>query len=276
MKRTLFALIFFVTPLFADQPFVTAQYWGQLGNQLFQVATACGIAWDNGAEPIFPEIHPESTSFKHFFFRLNCSPLPRPIESEYSYNWRDSKPIPYRPNCKLLGYLQDEKVFRHHRGRLLKLFAAPPSDVRYIRQKYQWLLNHPKTVGVQVRDYIIEVGPSTQYPQYGRDFLEKAMAHFTPDHLFVISSNNVAYVKKCIPSWAKNVYILENEPHFIDFRILSYCKHNIITNSTFGWWAAWLNTNPNKVVITPSLWIKGRPPAYISPKEWITIDAAYH
>jgi len=49
--------------------------------------------------------------------------------------------------------------------------------------------------------------------------------------------------------------------------IMSSCKANIIANSSFSWWGAWLNKNPNKVVIDPRKWFKED----IVPKEWIKI-----
>jgi hypothetical protein len=56
--------------------------------------------------------------------------------------------------------------------------------------------------------------------------------------------------------------------------MMSLCNHNIISNSTFSWWGAWLNNNQNKKVIAPSLWfgeLIKHPTTDIIPKEWIKL-----
>lgn len=56
-----------------------------------------------------------------------------------------------------------------------------------------------------------------------------------------------------------------------DMYIMSKCKHNIIANSTFSWWGAWLNSNPDKMVIAPSVWWNGLKDDVV-PNTWIRID----
>ena len=60
--------------------------------------------------------------------------------------------------------------------------------------------------------------------------------------------------------------------------LMSMCDHNIISNSTFSWWSAWLNNNPNKIVVSPKSWFKPdfeKQISYIQddfiPKEWILL-----
>jgi hypothetical protein len=52
---------------------------------------------------------------------------------------------------------------------------------------------------------------------------------------------------------------------------MSLCSHNIIANSSFSWWGAWLNENPLKKVVSPSLWAKGISTTHIIPEGWTKI-----
>ena len=70
---------------------------------------------------------------------------------------------------------------------------------------------------------------------------------------------------------------MAEEPDWMDLYIMSWCNHNIIANSTFSWWGAFLNQNPGKEIIIPNEWFGPAQPSTVNtrdlfPKEWKTID----
>jgi hypothetical protein len=175
------------------------------------------------------------------------------------------------------GYFQSEKYFVKHKDKIIEHLAPREDDLAYIMQKYGNLLSHPRTVGVHLRWYF-EDGIGAVFIQYGKDYLKKAMAAFPKDSLFIVCSNNPNFARKNVPEDIQNVVFIENEPDYIDLYLLSLCKHNIISNSTFGWWGAWLNKNPKKLVIAPATWlhpINGPPAQDVVPKSWKKIKAKW-
>jgi FkbM family methyltransferase len=251
-------------------PYVSARIYGRLGNNLFQIAAASAAAWDNGAEPVFPDLDPTSEQYGHVLFRCNVGPdlgeWPEWNEPSFAYS-----PIEYAPNRRIVGYFQSERYFAHHRERIKSLFKASASDAAHIEQTYGELLSRPRTVGVQLRYYRDE--DAETYPQYGARYLELAAAQFPSDTTFVLSSDNLEHLRASIPASMKDAVVLEGEPDYIDLYVLSRCRDNVISNSTFGWWAAWLNEHAQKRVIRPRRWINGLPEDDVCPPEWTAIDA---
>ena len=93
------------------------------------------------------------------------------------------------------------------------------------------------------------------------------MGEYIKNPVYLVFSDDIKWVKEHIKIDARKIYVSEmNFSDFQELTIMRYCKHNIIANSTFSYWAAYLNNNPEKIVICPRRWKKG-----IIPKEWISV-----
>lgn len=262
------------------QPFVMGSLKGQFGNQLFIIAATTSLALDHGALPIFPDLVRSKEdniplNYKTLLSHLNVT-FPRFGRISYYYNEPHFHfaPIPYRPNICLIGYFQSEKYFAHHKNEILELFAPPPKMIHYLSEKYGELLKHPETVSVHIR-YYADSGPEREtFSKVGRSYIEKAIAFFSKDALFLVFSNQIERCKKELSEMRRNLYFIEGESHYHDFYLMSLCKHNITCNSSFSWWAAYLNHNPEKKVIAPYPWFtsaSGLDFKDLVPEEWILV-----
>lgn len=92
---------------------------------------------------------------------------------------------------------------------------------------------------------------------------------------FCFFSDDIAWVKEHY-DLPDAIYIgeemFEHYEDWYDMYLMSICKHNIIANSTFSWWGAWLNQNPDRVVVAPKKWFNGCEYKDIYPTNWICIS----
>lgn len=267
IRAFLVCLMIFIMPFicaesYVDKPFIKGNLRERLGNQLFIVAANISLALDNDARAIFPEFLWRTDSdigenYKMIFWRLDVAEPDSSISFDYCEPSLLYAPIPYVPNMQTNGWFASEKHFKHHKSEILALFAPHPDIVNYLKSKYQDILEHPNTVAIHVRAYFLESSYAAQnFVSYKKDYFEKAMSLFPEDTLFVVFSDKMNWCKQ---EFAKiktinNIRFIENEKHYHDIFLMSMCKHNILSNSTFSWWGAYLNNNPNKIVIAPPKW----------------------
>lgn len=93
-----------------------------------------------------------------------------------------------------------------------------------------------------------------------------------PAASFYIFSDDMAWVKENlrIPN-ATYVDFNKADDSWQDMMLMSLCRHNIICNSTFSWWGAWLNNNPGKTVLAPDRWFVSAPTPHINSPSWVTV-----
>lgn len=260
-------------------PFVSARLIGQLGNQFFQIAAATSLAIDNDATTVFPDLVNSQEfniplNYSKVFYHLNVATA-EPLCYHYTEPQFPYTPISYHPNMCIQGWFQCEKYFSRHKREILELFAPSKEISDYLTSKYANLLNHPCTVAVHFRSYLQEDPLQKVHPTQTKEYYEKAVAYYPEDSLFIVCSNDIPLCKIILSDIQRKFVFIEGEPHYHDIYLMSLCKHNIISNSSFSWWSAYLNQNPNKIVTSPKKWftpVCGMDYKDIIPEEWIAID----
>jgi len=209
---------------------------GRLGNSMFQMAATIGVALKHNDSYIFPRWQ--------YWKDLNISGCYADniiIKHRYEEPGFTYKPIPYRNNLDLFGYFQSEKYFKHCEEDISKLLA-PKRSVQSL----------PKTASIHVRrgDYL-EPHLAGCYVKLNMGYYERAMSMLNVKR-FLVFSDDVEWCKSHFVG--KKFDVIENNhpPH--DLALMMACENNIIANSSFSWWAAWLNPNPDKKIIAPLKW----------------------
>lgn len=128
-------------------------------------------------------------------------------------------------------------------------------------------INETESISLHVRrgDYVSNLKASSEHGVCSIDYYKKAIEHIKSK---IKDKKNICFfLFSDDPIWVKdNMTFINDEIVVIDFnneekshedmRLMSACKHNIIANSSFSWWGAWLNNNQEKIVVAPEKWFK--------------------
>ncbi len=107
--------------------------------------------------------------------------------------------------------------------------------------------------------------------QYYQDAIDHVLQHVREPHFYVFS-DDMEWVRAHLQV-PNATYVSHNQgtDSWQDMMLMSRCRHNIISNSTFSWWGAWLNDNPHKFVLCPDKWAATYDMPYIIPHQWTKI-----
>jgi hypothetical protein len=171
------------------------------------------------------------------------------------------------------GYLQSEKYFLHNRDYILKMFEPSKSVTNAIRSRYCDIGGRLCSIHVRRGDYLKY---SDVHFVQDIDYFRRAVDVVKDEvDLYLIFSDdpvwcrNVLMADDCF-SDKNSVWFVGNEKDYIELFLMSLCDHNIVSNSSFSWWGAWLNNNSDKIVVTPKRWWAGDDTDII-PESWIKV-----
>lgn len=270
---------------------VTIKLSGGLGNQLFQYAAARSLSIYKKASLLI-DLQEYEFSQKRTY-RLNCfkinenlegsnnkgtkysyftmnkkiknilskfhSYIPLPINYYFDHSWKTNfnfYKLSY--NVTLEGSFANLFYFDSIRDILINELQLKEDLVSSDFIQYHKLIEQTNSVSLHIRrgDYVAEKQTlfaqlECEYYLHSFDYMNKHQKNLC----FFIFSDDITWAKQNL-SYLPNCYFVENLPDYQDLVIMSSCKHNIIANSTFSWWAAYLNQNPKKIILYPYKWYK--------------------
>lgn len=258
---------------------------GGLGNQLFQYAygraeslrkkTSLCIDTSDLLYPVYfrEKETPRNFTLQHFNIQAEViSPKMNPYLKQIFrklYEWVTKKERGY----------QSEKYFKDHEKAIrddLKIITPLSSQTCVFLQK---ISSDSNSVSIHIRrgDYVKDQKAIIFHGEFDMDYYNRAVRKIidTKDikPSLYIFSDEIEWVKNNLKFDYPTVYVSGNICDYEELYLMSQCKHNIIANSTFSWWGAWLNQNPEKIVIAPSRWLAGSNISIneIIPDKWIKI-----
>lgn len=250
-------------------------YSGRLGNQLFQYAVCFAQAKRLGVDFIIPEENIKTikedgcynfatNSWIPYRFRMyDCfkitAPTQKNLKTQNSYqepHFHYSEDINnITDNTSIHGYYQSEKYFIDYKDDILKEFQFKDEILLNASKKISDFRNN-ELVAVHIRRGDAVVNPV--FPLISMEYIQSALNQFSDkEYNFLIVSDDVDFCKEVFPE-DQNIRISSGESDLEDLCLMSLADHNIISNSSFSWWAAYLNSNKNKKVIAPSYWFKDK------------------
>lgn len=181
-------------------------------------------------------------------------------------------------NCYLVGYWQSEKYFQTHISAICDdfTFKTPLTNSnRDIAAK----ISQTTAVSLHVRrgDYANDVKTNATHGlcsiEYYRDAIRYIQDRLDKPHFFVFS-DDIGWARQNIKITSHCQYVNHNLDvnSYNDMRLMSLCQHNIIANSSFSWWGAWLNRRQGKIVIAPRKWfLKDINTSDLIPDQWVVL-----
>jgi hypothetical protein len=277
---------------------ISCDFFGGLGNNLFQLATVLSIQKKFGYDLRIPSVsnrgdikkygQSDTLEFSNLFdnefiyddslnynFKRYYHTDINPKFTDYTY-----KPFPIEDNLIYHGYFQSEKYFL---GVDIKNeLVLKNSNIEYIKDRYSHLLEK-KNISLHCRLGGDRVTEKMQifHKNVSSTYYEKALSliqdYNQDEYNILVFTDNKSLCEKVLEPINKNfIFIDNNNDNVLDFTFMSLCNVNIVSNSTFSWWAAYMNKKlDKKVIATKSEWF-GHGYQHFNlkdtfPEDWITL-----
>ena len=257
---------------------------GRLGNQMFEYAALRGIAAKHGYNWCIPT--PDRKGIENYSLH-ECFKLAEDrneaVREDFQYvqepHYHFSQELFDKcpDNVSLYGFFQSWRYFDNVTDELREDFTfldhhlEPCMAFLEEFKDQEPIMLHVRRGDPNLTDprgfKWAYVNCSDQHPVQTLDYYEQALSHFDDNQPVFVFSDSVEWVKE--QEFFSGDRFMISEPQdkygdgsflpYVDLCLMSLCSHAIIANSSMSWWGAWLQSNPNKKVIAPSMWFG---PAY--------------
>lgn len=181
-------------------------------------------------------------------------------------------------DCYLMGYWQSEKYFGANPQTVRDDFKFR-QDLSGENSRLAEEIRNTQSVSLHIRrgDYASDPKTRKVVSLCSLDYYRKAIEYVatrTDNPSFYVFSDDMKWVRENLPIRFPCTYVEHNrqEESYRDMQLMSLCRNNVIANSTFSWWGAWLNSRPDKVVVAPRRWFtRGSSGGDLIPASWVTV-----
>ena len=200
------------------------------------------------------------------------------IKENFKYEFNKSHLAKAKGISFYYGGWHSEEYFQDVDSTVLRKFqfAIPDDEINIGHSKH---ISNCNSVSIHIRrgDYLnkdnLDLFGKVCTISYYKEAIRQVKLLVGDDGHFFVFSNDL--------DWVKSNFIIENVEYITcnyksnswkDMYLMSLCKHNIIANSSFSWWGAWLNKNPDKVVICPSRFLNNDVNSDVYPTSWYKLS----
>jgi len=288
---------------------IVVKLLGGLGNKMFQYALYQNIL-SSGKEALIddfsfiPSWNFEIVKFKEIFPNISYNAASIDLVEEFAgkntfvnkvrrrlsflskKEFVRERLMNYNPNINKLegdyylsGLWQSEKYFYDYKDIIKSTFMFKEfTDERNVLLSKN--MSEQESIAIHIRkgaDYEKKIIRGTCDINYYKSAIECIQSKIGNPQFYIFTDNkkwvneNIRDINYTLVDWNP----VSGAENYLDMQLMSCCKHNIIANSTYSWWGAWLNSNRDKVIIGPKKWYNSKSPYFntndLIPENWIRL-----
>ena len=268
-----------------------------LGNQMFQYAFALALR-ARGRKVVL------DISYYDFFYKLSNYQMHNGFELDWVFGIKDKPvnraglhihwlrllhrlrpPFLYRyddghfdsrllahPPMYLRGFWEDERYFKDAEDDVRRVFCFQGIDEKNLALAEEIRSRNSVSIHVRRGDFA-----AANRVLLGEDYYRKAVEFIknkVEEPFFYVFTDDAEVGRTIADGIGIQYKLLQHNKgadSYKDMYLMSQCRHNIIANSSFSWWGAWLNDNENKIVVSPGKYVKGDDGDHPQPTKWFII-----